>query len=273
MGFDPRLPPENNVTPTHPLVEFATLLGGIGAAVVAIALVVWFGTDALLRFTPPSLEQRVFGRLWTNFADDDPSDPRLAHTRELLGRLAERWPENPYGQFHLFVTEANDPNAFALPGGAIGVTSGLLDSVESENELAFVLGHELGHFEGRHHLRMLGPALATSLVFAVLSAESGSLWLPAIAAELAQLGFAREQEREADRFAIGVVGSEYGHTAGSDAFLHRIAESGLDASSSDWLATHPLTRERIEDLAAQAAARGVPAEGELTALPADFRGE
>ena len=70
----------------------------------------------------------------------------------LLDRVALHWPESPYA-FHAVVWEASQPNAFALPGGWVAVTTGLLEGAGSENELAFVLGHELGHFRG--HVRPL----------------------------------------------------------------------------------------------------------------------
>ena len=98
----------------------------------------------------------------------------------------------------------------ALPGGLIVVTQGLLDQVESENELAFVLGHELGHFRNRDHLRALGRGVVISLFFAVVTGNDVA-GLGIKATDLTLRGFSREQETRADEFGLAIVHAEYGH--------------------------------------------------------------
>lgn len=90
----------------------------------------------------------------------------------LLERLVASWPEAPF-TFELALVEEEEPNAMALPGGAILLTSGLLETVDSENGLAFVLAHELGHYAHRDHLRSLSRGLALGAVMALVTG-SGS---------------------------------------------------------------------------------------------------
>ena len=145
-----------NVSDTHPLVEAGALVAGFTAIFVAIALLLGFLIEVALYFVTVEDEAKLFAD-W--FPDDlvtvSDTDDRVLATQLLVDRLALHWPDTPY-QFRVEIDDSEQPNAMALPGGLIIVTAGLLDQVESENELALVLGHELGHFNNRDHLRALG---------------------------------------------------------------------------------------------------------------------
>ena len=267
MEYDPKLPAEGiNTSDDHPLREFALLVAGLIGAVLALIAIAALAIDRLVPLVPPALEARWFG----GFADAvAAADPRSAPVQALLDRLASHWPDAPY-PFRVGVLDEPDPNALALPGGAILVTSGLLDQVASENELALVLGHELGHFRARDHLRGLGRGLAAQLVVGALGG-SGELvsGLSGFAGALAQRGFDRRQESQADAFGLSLVQAEYGHVAGARDFFARLASSQRDAPNAGhrlarYLETHPLHEDRVEALAAEAAAHGWATEGALT---------
>jgi Zn-dependent protease with chaperone function len=268
VTFDPRLPAEVEGSRTHPLREAAWLLLAAAAGGLLLAAAAFALTEAASRWLPATLEARLFGSVFAGEADEARAGPREAAAAALLGRLAARWPESPY-RFRLIVVGAEAPNAFALPGGAIAVTSGLLEAVESENELAFVLAHEIGHFAGRDHLRAIGRGLILQLGLRALVGGGLPDGVPGLAGELANRGFAREQERAADAFALGLVGAEYGHVAGADTFFGRLpdAEAGLAERAAVWFSTHPVSEARIEALRAHAAREGYAASGPLTPLP------
>jgi predicted Zn-dependent protease len=148
----------------------------------------------------------------------------------------------------------------AFPGGLIFVTSGLLDQAESENELAFVLAHELGHFRNRDHLRGIGRGVAFALVVGALGlgGSGGAAQLAAASGGLATRGFDRDQERDADRFGLEVVQAEYGHVAGAWDFFERLPEPGsvVEKQIVHYLAIHPLSEDRIDALRELARDRG-----------------
>jgi len=225
-----------------------------------------------VRFLPASLEQRAFGALATRF--EAAGDPRQAELEALLARLARHWRGNGYA-LRIGVTEASEPNAFALPGGNVLVTSGLLEEARSENELAFVLAHELGHVEGRHPLRALGRGALVALALAALGGTDGAA-IAGTAATLGERAFSREQESAADRFALALVAAEYGHVAGASDFLARLPDAGPAGAAeraASWLATHPRSHDRVAELEALARAAGLAASGPTTPLSAGFHAD
>jgi len=272
ISFNPRLPPENNVSATHPLVELATLLGGILLATVLLTAGATLALDWLVPHLPASLEQRIFARLWSAPETAAPGagarDAEQAAAQVLLLRLASHWPDNPY-QLRLAVVEDEGVNAFAVPGGLVLATRGLLERASSENELAFVLAHELGHFHGRHQLRALGRGLVLGLTLQALAGASAS-GLPALAAQMTELRFAREQEQEADRFGLALVEAEYGHVAGATSFFRHLQEARRESPGGPavaWLSSHPLDGTRIRALETLAQEQGWPKTGPLTPVP------
>ena len=272
MSFDPSLPEEGaNVSPTHPLREAALLVGGLLGVVVLVAVGVALLVDLLVPRLPPRLESRLFAGGWAALTDDSPeAGARSAGLQQLVDRLARHWPENPYA-LRAALWEQEEPNAFALPGGWIVVTSGLLDGVGSENELAFVVGHELGHFEHRDHLRGLGRGLALGLLLAGLGVSGAGAAgdLAGLAAQLAQRSFDRDQEHRADAFGLALVAAEYGHVAGAGQFFDEVPGGGDDLGGrlEAYLSTHPLHEDRVAALTTLAVESGWPTRGELTALP------
>jgi len=267
VKFTPKKAREGiNVSDTHPLVEAGTLVVGLTAIFVVIALALIFMIELALYFVPVDKEVEFF----ENWLPDDlvtvsPHDVRLEKTQLLVDRLAFHWRDAPY-EFRVEIDDSDVANAIALPGGLIIVTQGLLDQVESENELAFVLGHEFGHFRNRDHLRALGRGVVLSLFFSVATGSDVS-GLGIKVTDLALRGFSREQESEADEFGLALVYTHYGHVNEAWRLFERWDdgdESLLDILS--YLSTHPDSGDRVEDLAEQAVREGWPVEGTVTEL-------
>ncbi len=271
MSFDPSLPDDRvNVSNTHPLREALVLVVGLVGVVAVLALGIGLAIDALVPLLPPGLESRLFSPSWfAHEGREDASDPRRTSVAALLERLAGHWQDNPYA-LRLAIWEEDRPNALAFPGGLVVVTTGLLDRAGSENELAFVLGHELGHFHNRDHLRGLGRGVAFALIAAAIggSGAGDAAKLAALSQQLAARGFDRDQERDADRFGLELVAAEYGHVAGALAFFDQLEapDDGVDAWRAAYLSTHPVHDERIEALRDFAAERGFSRHGELRPL-------
>jgi predicted Zn-dependent protease len=164
--------------------------------------------------------------------------------------------------FELFGVRDKSINAFALPGGFIGVHTGLIVSAETESELASVLGHEIGHVTQKHIARMFGQqgtnsmiALA-SIILAVVAASRN----PNAAQGLAmggqalaiqnQLSYSRDAEREADRIGFQILQAGGFDVQGMPDFFHRMqrANSIMESGVPGYVRSHPLTTDRIADM-------------------------
>ncbi|MCM1511965.1 MAG: M48 family metalloprotease [Oxalobacter formigenes] len=168
--------------------------------------------------------------------------------------------------FFFFALRDPTLNAFALPGGFIGVHTGLLLAAQSESELASVLSHEIGHVSQRHIARMIGNQKQDMLIpiaSLVLAAIAGAAKNADAAGALAvggqglaiqkQLNFNRDAEREADRIGFLILRGGGFDTTGMVLFFERLqrANRNYGEGVSAYLRTHPLTSERIADIEAR----------------------
>ena len=173
--------------------------------------------------------------------------------------------------FELFAVRDPGINAFALPGGYIGVNTGTLVATDSESELASVLGHEIGHVLQRHIARGIDKsgesmwiALASILLAGLAATKSGdaaqALAIGGQAAAVSnQLAFSRSAEREADRVGFTLLtGAGYNPDGMPDFFrrLQRVTNIADTGVIPGYARTHPLTGERIADM--EDRARGLP---------------
>lgn len=269
LRHEPRLPREEmNYSRTRPVREAAVLLGGLVAVAGVLFLVVALLVNLVVPMIPTSWEARLFPGFALLFDRDDTGseDDSEARLQALLDRMSAHWSDNSY-RIEIRVLEEGMPNAFAFPGGLVLVTSGMLEEVESENELAFILGHELGHFRNRDHLRHLGRGAALGLLVAVLRGSGGgesATGFVSLAANLTTRSFSRAQEEEADAFGLELVHREYQTVAGAWDFFDRLPQPGshLGRQVATYLSTHPLSDERIETLERLASDQGWSSEGE-----------
>ncbi len=255
-----------NVSDTHPLVEAGTLVVGLSLIFLLIVVVLVFLVEIALYFVPVEKEVALFEDwLPEDLVTVAPNDERLNRTQQLVDRLASHWGDAPY-DFRVEIDDSSIANAVALPGGLIIVTTGLLDEVESENELAFVLGHELGHFRNRDHLRALGRGVVLSLFIVATTGRDVSN-ISVNVADLALRGFSRKQEAAADEFGLELVYTNYGHV--DEAW--RLFERWDDADDSlldvvSYLSTHPQPDDRVANLERLADEQGWPTSGDISPL-------
>jgi predicted Zn-dependent protease len=189
-------------------------------------------------------------------------DPEVADYLNTLGyRLVANSPD-PAAPFEFFAISDSTINAFALPGGFVGVNSGLLLMAQSESELASVLSHEIAHVTQHHIARLIaaqqriGIASMAALVVAILAARSNSqISAAAIAAAQAgaiqsQLNFTREHEREADRIGLQIMEKSGFDVHAMPVFFERLQKATrvYENGAPSYLRTHPLTYERIADI-------------------------
>jgi beta-barrel assembly-enhancing protease len=210
------------------------------------------------------VQERILGQKWLRFYRSQvltSSDPLIIDYLEgLIGRLL------PYSQLNnkhidLVVAENSTLNAFAVPGGIIGIHTGLLHYAKTENQLAAVLSHEMGHLSQRHYARqleqqkkMMMPMLAGMLAGLVLAANSnGDAGMAAImgtqaATQAARLSFSRQNEQEADRIGMQtMVEAGLDPYAAAGMFEEMMRANRLNRRPPEYLLTHPVSETRVAD--------------------------
>ena len=183
------------------------------------------------------------------------------YLNQLGGRLAAASNDPGFG-FYFFAISDPNINAFAMPGGYIGVHTGLIASAQTESELAGVLGHEIAHVTQRHIARQvfqssrISMASMVAMGLALLAARSSSQVAGAAVmstqagAISAQLAFSRDFEREADRQGFDILRKAGFDVRGMGGFFTRLQRAVrlYENNATAYLRTHPLSGERLTDM-------------------------
>ena len=217
----------------------------------------------------PAAEQRLGDQIFQELlrvgvVHDDPettdlmarqSERLLAASRQ-LGHSSEDRP------FRFFLVKDATINAFAMPGGYIGIHTGLITASDREAEVMSVVAHEIGHVTQRHIARMFGQqrqgsaVMIAAAVLAALAARSspdaamGMLSLGQTVALREQLAFSRDAEREADRVGLQILAESGFDPRAMSSMFERLGQAGrlYDNNAPTYLRTHPLTTDRIADI-------------------------
>ena len=237
--------------------EFFILAGGLLTIILVLYLILGFAVEMAIPHLSPQIEQTIAAGLLPHMAENNVDTIRSRKLQPLLDQLQKRCAVLPY---HCKVKIIDSPrvNALALPGGAILIFSGLLDKLTSENELAFVLGHEMGHFVHRDHLRALGRGLAFLAISTTLFGPHNQITsLATKFVNLTELSFSRHQEAAADRYALEVLHCAYGHVEGALTFFKKLAAvQSSHANKVSFFSSHPLFPERIQNIKAYCRQQG-----------------
>jgi len=210
-------------------------------------------------------EEATLGRTIMRDVYADPrylDDPEIESYLSQLGYKLVSVSTRNQREFTFFVVNDPTTNAFALPGGNIGIHTGLLLAAQSESELASVVAHEISHVTQDHIARMVAaqsqsywPTMA-ALALAILASRSNTnVASAAIASTQAlsiqnQLNYSRDYEREADRLGYDMLTRAHFDPRGMSGFFNRLQRASrfYDSSAPAYLRTHPLTSERIADM-------------------------
>jgi len=213
----------------------------------------------------PAMEKRVGESIMRDIRLHEPAyveDPEINGYLNRLGtRLVAQSTEARH-DFEFFVLRDATLNAFAMPGGYIGVHTGLIMAAQSESELASVLAHEISHVTQHHLARQLGAQsqaqlpMLLSLAVAILASRSrgdlaqGALMAGQAAGIQSQLNYSRDFEREADRLGFQLLERAGFDIRGMASFFERLQKYGrlYENNAPGYLRTHPLTTERIADM-------------------------
>jgi predicted Zn-dependent protease len=216
----------------------------------------------------PEFERRL-GKMFLNQVrhfEEVISDPEVESYIKSIGYQLASHSDNTTQPFTFFVVKNPGINAFAGPGGMIGINSGVILNSSNESELAAVMAHEIAHVTQRHLARMFerasrlslptAVAMVGAIVVTVLNPEAGVAAITGISGLSAQtsVNFTRSNEEEADRVGIQTLARAGFNPRGMPAFfetLQRLSRYSQHAAP-EFLRSHPLTTSRISDSIARA---------------------
>ena len=212
----------------------------------------------------PQMERRIGESIMREIRRDPDyvDDPEIKDYVNAIGHRLVAASGETRQEFEFFVLRDRTVNAFAMPGGYIGVHTGLLLAAQTESEFASVLGHEIAHVLQRHAARQYESQSRVSklsliaMALALLAGRSNpNVAQAAIVAGQAApaavfLNYSRDYEREADRLGYQLLDGAGFDTAGMPGFFERLQKSTrlYENNAPTYLRTHPLNTERIADM-------------------------
>jgi len=237
------------------LVETAKL-SALGVALFAVLyFAIGWATGFVVSRLSVERERAIFSVLsHPEFASRPPERlaPVWGRVEAVLEQLRSA-PEVPALDYELYYQDHPIANAVALPGGAIVLTRGLLEALADEDDdmaLAFVIGHELGHFAHRDHLRSFGRA--AGMRFALFLFFGGDLEaITTNATQLMMLHDSRADESAADLFSIECLRTVRGSSAGAEEFFASLLNEPQLPRWAYLFSTHPELEERIRAISDQ----------------------
>lgn len=259
----------------HPLKELVVLLSGVIALLLACILVLGWMAESFADRIPfetetelvSGLGERIPGAEQTLSEDGRRIEKNL---QALADRIAATM-DLPEGMnIRIHYSEQDVVNAFAFLGGHIVMYRGLIQRMQSENELAMVLAHEIAHVRNRHVIRNLGRSVVIGVFLSMVMGSTESDATDILAGStfaLSELSFSRDQERQADEDAAHALIAVYGHISGGAQMFQVLMQAAADQPQPPaFMSTHPLSQERIDNLETLAAAQGWTRQGDLLSI-------
>ena len=229
----------NSSTERSPVLDALILVVGFAVLIFALYWTAGFIVEKLLIKIPAEKEIEIFKKLY-------PPKEDAGGTDDSIKPIQLKLKENLKFPIRIQVICSQDMNAFAFPGGRIVLTSELIKKLKTENALVFVIGHEIGHFANRDHLRGLGRQIVLSLISAVTGLGGGMDYISGLG-NVSMRTFQQAQEIKADEYGLDLLASVYGHYQGADEFFRVISaeETRIEKVLDTFVSTHPPSDERI----------------------------
>ncbi|RUM65378.1 MAG: hypothetical protein DSZ05_06240 [Sulfurospirillum sp.] len=258
MKYTPKLPDDSVNNPKENLfVTALKLMASLAVVVTVVYVSMLFAVDYTVEHLSPENEKKLMAYARVDFdMNSTVHSPYLQKVTDKLARCARL----PYS-VKTYILEEDGINAFALPGGKIMVTQGMLRRIRNENELASVIGHELGHFKHRDHLKGLGKSLVLGVLSMLVADNYGSAFTTTL--RVTDAKYSQSQELAADLFGIDMMACAYGNVKDAETLFARMDKG---ESWKYFLASHPGFHERVEKMRRYIEKKGYSREGEVIPL-------
>ncbi len=245
---------------TNMFVQSLKLLVSIALIFFLFYIILMISLNFIVDNISYTQEQKLASMLSFEVEEDVVKDKYLQEiTDRLLKCTNLEYPITTY------IVEQKEPNAFALPGGKIYITRGMLKLLKNENELATIIGHEIGHFRHKDHLKGFGNSLILGVLSSFFGDGYGKLFQTSL--HLSNAKFSQSAEYNADTFAIDMMACSYKDVTGTTTLFERMDDS---KKWEYFLESHPDFGSRIEGIKSRIAYKNYPKSGKTIPLREKF---
>ncbi len=224
-----------NISKKHPLLTASKLL----ISFFLFAVIIYFAINAFMDYLADSMTPQQEVRLEQILSSDENiSNTNNTYLLNITKKLTA-CSNLPY-PIHLRIMHKKEINAFAAPGGVIYLTDGILRKIKSENALAFIIGHELGHFKDKDHLRGLGYKIIIGALSLISGRDYGQIL--GLTLFISSAKHSQSQEYQADAYGLKVMQCAYGTVNGAYSLFEEMKDG------KEWryfTANHPAFEDRL----------------------------
>lgn len=268
---NPELPEGINTTKEHPLKEFVILTVGLLTVVFVVISILIVVVDNFADQIPFEMEKELPVLSFIENMEVEKLPPYLNKvTQKVLASFD--LPEKMKITFH-YVNE-DTVNAFATLGGHIVLYRGLLEKLKYEDELAMVVAHEIAHIKYRHPILSVSHGIVVGVVLTAISSSTGNSIVNDMVGQTgiaSLMRFSRDYEYQADKDAISSLIKIYGHADGALGLFDVFNSEFGDNSSFEFLATHPLTENRISQTTEMIEHYNLSLGRAMVIIPSEFK--
>jgi Zn-dependent protease with chaperone function len=262
MKYHHKLPDASvNITEKNILAQSIKLLLMLLLLGVGFYFLLSFTLSFVVEHITPAQERRLISLI--DFIPVMENEKRHAYLQRLTEKLTP-CAKLPY-KVETYILDTKERNAFAMPSGKIYITKGMLQEIKNENELVGIIGHELGHFKHKDHLKSLGNSLILAFASLFLEDRYGVVFDSGL--KLSQAKYSQQAEFDADSFSLEVMQCGYGNVASATTLFERMNDG---KKWSYFLETHPDFTSRIEKMKAEIKREGYQAKAEIRPLKEKF---
>jgi predicted Zn-dependent protease len=262
MKYQYKLPDSSvNVTKKNIFLEMLKLLFVLCMIGIVFYFILNRSLDYVVEHISPEQEQKLTSMM--DFSANIANESNSSYLQSLTDRLTP-CAKLPYA-IKTYMLDTDERNAFAMPGGKIYITKGMLKEIQNENELVNVIGHELGHFKHKDHLKGLGNSLILAFMSLFLESHYGFMFDSSL--KFSQAKYSQQVEYDADMFGLEMMSCGYGNVASATTLFERMDDG---KKWTYFLESHPDFTSRIDKMKSEIKAKGYKEDAPIQELKEKF---
>jgi len=239
-----------NVTENNPIKELFKICVNLALIIGSFYLII-FMLSGIILFNLPAKNQVQLENFFSKLIEtkvvkiSDADQKRLLTVRNNILNADKNFPKT--SNLDIFIMDDTKTNAFCYPNGNIYITSALYKELTTDEELTFIIAHEMGHYKHKDHLRNMRDSITGSIVLIgtvfVDPSNQGLTKMTASTIDISNLKFSRVAEEKADKYAIKMLNILYGSSKAGVEVMTKLKEK--NRSNIEFLSTHPNIDRRI----------------------------